>query len=73
MLKIKTHNSLVSGIPTITEIPTYSEIILKKHHERSVAHSSDIIEEIQQPTTQFSKIYKETIIVNRPATGKEIN
>lgn len=37
-----------------------------------VAHSLDIIEEIQQLNTQFSKVDKEIIsILRRPATGKE--
>lgn len=71
-LKAKTHNSLMSGIQAITEIPMYSEIIIKKNHEQSVAHSLDIIEEIQQLNTQFSKVDKEIIsILRRPATGKE--
>lgn len=71
-VKSKTHNSLMSGIQAITEIPMYSEIIIKKNHEQSVAHSLDIIEEIQQPNTQFSKVDKEIIsILSRPATGKE--
>lgn len=50
-LKAKAHNSLMSGMQAITEIPMYSEIIIKKYHEQSVAHSLDIIEEIQQPNT----------------------
>lgn len=50
-LKAKAHNSLMSGMQAITEIPMYSGIIIKKYHEQSVAHSLDIIEEIQQPNT----------------------
>lgn len=41
----------MSGMQAITEISMYSEIIIKKYHEQSVARSLDIIEEIQQPNT----------------------